>query len=115
MKTLRLFSLTGIVLSVSLIGLIAGGNESLDKVYNQLNAQMKAVVKQISTEANVNEINSAFLVVSFSVNNRSEIENVSIESSDEKLADRLKKELSKAKIKVNPMLEGKCGQVVIEI
>lgn len=115
MKTLRLFSLTGIMVSVSVIRLFAGGNEGLDKVYNQLNAQMKAVIQKISTEANERENKSAFLVVSFTVNKNSEIENVNIESSDEKLADDLKKELSKLKIKVNPMLEGKHGQVVIEI
>ena len=115
MKTLKLITLAGIMVATSLIRSYAGDNDGLDKAYNQLNAQLKALIDKMPVKTTASINNSAFLVVSFSVNKNSEIENVRVESSDDKLADNVEKVLSKEKIKVSPLLDGKCGQVALEI
>ncbi len=115
MKTLKLITLAGILVVTSLVRSYAGDNDGLQKAYNQLNAQLKAVIEKMPLTTDASITSSAFLVVSFSVNKNSEIENVSVESSDDKLADNVEQVLSKEKIKVNPLLDGKYGQVALEI
>jgi ribosome recycling factor len=58
---------------------------------------------------------SPFLVLTFSVSKSHEMENLQVESSDDQLASYVKKALAKEKIKVNPVFDGKKGQVPIQL
>jgi hypothetical protein len=115
MKTAKLFFLGSALLIANLTLVNASGNESQDKAYKQLNEQIKAVFKQIPEDQLTVSDKSHFLLLTFSVNEKHELENIQVESTDEKLSDYAKKVLVSEKIKVNPLFDGKKGQISIQL
>ena len=110
MKTVKILFLASFILTAGVSKSLASGNENLNKAYNQLNDQLKELIGQIPSEET-----SSFVVLTFSVNKKHEIENVQVESTDEKLAKQVKQVLVKEKVKVDPLFEGKKGQVSMQI
>lgn len=115
MKTLKLFFL---VMSLSLTSLNfvnAGGNENYNQAYQQITDHIQALYDQIPQDQ-LNKYNdSPFLVLTFSVSKSHEMENLQVESSDDQLASYFKRALAKEKIKINPVFDGKKGQVPIQL
>jgi len=110
MKTVKILFLASFILAVGVTKSLASGNENMNKAYNQLNNQLKELIGQIPAEET-----SSFVVLTFSVNRKHEIENVQVESTNEKLAQQVKKVLVNEKVKVDPLFEGKKGQVSMQI
>ncbi len=115
MKTVKIFFLASVLLFAGLTKSNAGGNERLDKAYSQLNEQLKSLIEQISIEKMEGSDKSQFLVLTFSVNKKHEIENILVESTDDRLANHVKQVLGKEKIKVSRLFEGKSGQVSMQL
>ncbi len=115
MKTLKFNLLVLLMVTSTQIISYAGENEGSKDAYDQLNAQLKAMINKISAESQISSENPVFLVLTFSVNGKSEIENITVESSNDALAKKVKRTLSKEKVKVSPLLDGKRGQVAVEI
>jgi hypothetical protein len=115
MKTVKILFLAGFLLAAGLTKSIASGNESLNKAYNHLNEQLKEMFKQIPDDKLGSPETSHFVVLSFSVNNNHEIENIQVESTDEELARYVRTILVGGKVKVDPLFDGKSGQVSLQL
>jgi hypothetical protein len=110
MKTVKILFLASFILVAGISKTWASGNENQNKAYNRLNEQLKELIGQIPAENS-----SSFVVLTFSVNEKHEIENVQVESTDDELAKQVEKVLVNKKVKVDPMFEGKKGQVSMQI
>jgi hypothetical protein len=110
MKTVKILFLASFILAAGVTKSLASGNENLNNAYNRLNKQLKELIGQISVEEN-----SSFVVVTFSVNEKNEIENVQVESTSDELTKKVENALVNEKVKVDPLFEGKKGQVSMQI
>jgi hypothetical protein len=113
MKTLKVLLFAGLILVASITKSYAGGNENLDQAYKQLNAQLKDMLKQSVTSAYNTTENACLVVLSFSVNEKHQMKNIRVESNDEKYAKYIRKLLINKKLEVNPLFDGKSGQMMI--
>jgi hypothetical protein len=113
MKTLKTLLAAGVILVVSIVKSYASGNENFDQAYKQLNVQLKEVLKQSLTDKFNTSKNSCLVVLTFSVNDKHQIENVVVESSDDTYAAYIKKLLNRKKVEVDPLFDGKRGQIMI--
>jgi hypothetical protein len=112
MKTMKslLFILILVVLSVSKS--FAGGNENENQAYAQLNTQLKNMLQKSDITV-FNRLEKTFVVLTFSVNEKHQMENVRVESTDESLTSYVKEMLQQKKVEVDPSFDGKSGQVLI--
>jgi hypothetical protein len=111
MKTLKIFLLSGILMTAAVSKSLAGGNENAGSAYTRLNEQLKGLVEQITTNSNINDLSGQFVVLTFSVDKKHHIKDVQVESTNEDLAKHLRKMISREKVKVDPLFDGKKGQV----
>ncbi|RPJ76401.1 MAG: hypothetical protein EHM20_07510 [Alphaproteobacteria bacterium] len=110
MKTVKILFFASIILFASITKTFAKGNENVIMAYNKLNEQLKEIIGQ----AKAGEP-SSFVVLTFSVNEKNEIENVQVESTNDELTNQVKALLVNRKVKVNPLFEGQKGQVSMQI
>jgi hypothetical protein len=111
MKTLKILLVSLTILTASVSKSLAGGNENAGSAYTRLNEQLKGLVKQISNESNVNDLSGQFVVLTFSVNRKHQIKNVQVESTNDDLSHHIQKIIVREKVKVDPLFDGKKGQV----
>jgi hypothetical protein len=115
MKTIKTLFVACVFLAAGITKSYAGGNESMNQAYNQLNKQLKELFKQIPGEKLNSAEPSHFVVLTFSVNRKHKIENIKVDSTDEKLTRYVRKVLVREKVKVDPLFDGKSGQVSMQI
>jgi hypothetical protein len=113
MKTLRTLLIAGLILMVPIVKSYAGENDQIDQAYKQLNVQLKEMLKQSVTSVFKTAENTCLVVLSFTVNERHQMKNIRVESSDDEFAKFVKKYLKNKRLEVNPLFDGKSGQVVI--
>jgi hypothetical protein len=113
MKTVKTLLIAGLILMASISKSFAGGNENLSQAYSQLNVQLKDMLKQSHVTKFLSTDNTCFVVLTFSVNRKHQMENIRVESNDEAFAATVKKMLQHKKVEVNPLFDGKSGQVLI--
>jgi hypothetical protein len=113
MKTMKTLLIAGIILASAVSKSFAAGNENLNQAYKQLNVQLKDMLKQSLSDKIKTTENTYFVVLSFSVNEKHQMENIRVESNDEDFAKYVKKMLQHKKVEVNPLFDGKSGQVLI--
>jgi|WetSurMetagenome_2_1015567.scaffolds.fasta_scaffold592850_1 riboflavin synthase alpha subunit len=113
MKSLKTLLVASLILTTSIVKSFAIGNENSSQAYSQLNAQLKEMLNTQQIGKSISNDKSCFVVVSFSVNRKHQMENIRVESTDETVANYVKRMLQQKKVEVNSFFEGKSGQVMI--
>ena len=113
MKKVKILLVTGLILVAPFVKTFGSGNENLNQAYSQLNVQLKDLLKQsLSANFDINDP-SCLIVLTFSVNDKHQIRNIVVESNDDTYANYITKLLKHKKIEVDPLFDGKSGQMVI--
>jgi hypothetical protein len=113
MKNVKTLLVAGVILMVSITRSIAAGNENLNQAYRQMNIQLSEMLHKSDIIKSDAVKDTCYVVLTFSVNKKHKMKNVQVEGSDEVINRQVKSILKQKKVEVNPLFDGKSGQVLI--